>query len=228
MKTFQPAHLYVAAGLFALASTARGADDGATTRSPPVSTRDTPYLEVPEGPGWCAKLASSGISVKPSLGGQVNVSLPPNVIEAESLLAAGKVKVNGGSLAVQPMAGFGPGWGGDAQLFWSGGAVGAVLDASIQVSQRGLYTVEMYLTRAPDYAQLQAQIKGATSGWLPAGVMDGWGPSVKPPAYSKVLGNFPLAQGDNNLSLMITGKNAQSSGYLVGIDCIALRFKHSM
>ena len=54
-------------------------------------------------------------------------------VEGEDLVKAGKIQTNAGKVVVQPMGGFGPGWSGDAQLFWSGGAVGATLDLTIDV-----------------------------------------------------------------------------------------------
>ena len=64
-------------------------------------------------------------------------------VEAEQLVKANKALVNGGKVAVQPMAGFGPGWSGNAQLFWSGGAVGAVLDLLVDVPAAATYAVEL-------------------------------------------------------------------------------------
>jgi hypothetical protein len=151
------------------------------------------------------------------------------VIEAETLLGAGKLQANGGDLGVQPMAGFGPGWGGDAQLFWGGIAPGAVLDVTFSAPMPGYYDVFLHLTHAPDFGKVQTQVKGARSYWENGKVLDGWGPSVKPPGYSIPLGGpggFPLLQGENKLSIKIIGKHESSSGYLVGIDCIALRFVH--
>lgn len=45
----------------------------------------------------------------------------PGVYEGENLVNSGKAHVNGGSVAAQPMSGFGSGWSGNAQLFWGGG-----------------------------------------------------------------------------------------------------------
>ena len=155
------------------------------------------------------------------------------MIEAETLLGKGKVQVNGGNLAVQSMAGFGPGWGGDAQLFWSGGAAGAVLDITYIAPIGGRYDIYLQITRAPDYGKVKTQYSGGPdSGGLSGGYsFDGWGPAVEPPYfyagpptnYGHIVTSIArLKAGENKLAVMIWGKNQQSSGYLVGIDCIVL------
>ncbi|MGZ9138035.1 MAG: hypothetical protein ACXW4K_11350, partial [Candidatus Deferrimicrobiaceae bacterium] len=67
-------------------------------------------------------------------------------LEAEQLVQSNRTSENGGKVAVQPMAGFGSGWSGNAQLFWSGGAVGAVLDLLVDVPTAATYAVELYMT----------------------------------------------------------------------------------
>lgn len=140
----------------------------------------------------------------------------PLDVEGEALVASRRVLVGGGRVAAQPMAGFGAGWSGDAQLFWSGGAVGAVLDL-IDVPAPGTYAVELALTRAPDYGQGRIQVNGQD---VPA-VADGYAPRVLAPTPVP-LGTFRLAPGQREVSLMIVGKNPQATGYLVGIDRVRL------
>ena len=72
-------------------------------------------------------------------------------IEGETFVQASKFMVNAGKVQVQSMSRFGKGWSRDAQLFWSGGATGAVLDLMVDVREAGRYNVELHLTRAPDY-----------------------------------------------------------------------------
>ena len=76
-------------------------------------------------------------------------------MEAEQLTQANNTSENGGKVAVQPMAGFGSGWSGNAQLFWSGVAVGALMDLLVDVPAAATYAVELYMTRAQDYADLK-------------------------------------------------------------------------
>jgi hypothetical protein len=136
-------------------------------------------------------------------------------VEAERLVQANKALVNGGKVSVQPMAGFGSGWSGNAQLFWSGGAVGAVLDLLVDVPAAATYAVELYMTRAPDYADLKIEVDGKPSP-VP---FSGYAPTVMAPNPMQA-GKFSLQPGSRKVSFMISGKYQQSTGYFVGIDQI--------
>jgi len=138
-------------------------------------------------------------------------------IEAEALVRSGAIQVAGGQARVQPMTGFGSGWSGGEQLFWSEGATGAVLDLVIDVPASSKYVVEIYMTRAPDYGKLQFEIEHQQSD-MP---FDGMAPEVMLSGPIP-LGTFPLQAGKRRVSLMITGKYAQSTGYYVGIDKLRL------
>ncbi len=141
----------------------------------------------------------------------------PLDIEAESLVKAKSYLLAGGAVHVQPMGGFGNGWSGGEQLFWTGGTVGAVLDLLIDVPQPGQYTIELHMTRAPDYAQLQIQVDGqsASQGF------DGKAGGVFATGAIQI-GTFALAAGQHKVSFMITGKHPTSTGFLAGIDKLRL------
>ena len=143
--------------------------------------------------------------------------VPANMftIEGEQLVQAGKVSVNGGKVVVQPMAGFGNGWSQNAQLFWSGGAVGAVLDLTVDVPAASAYAVEVYLTRAPDYADLKLEVDGKPSPVT----LSGFAPTVMAPNPMQA-GKFSLQPGARKVSFMISGKYQQATNYFVGIDRI--------
>lgn len=138
-------------------------------------------------------------------------------IEAEALVKSGGIQVSGGQADVQSMAAFGNGWTGGEQLFWHGGSTGAVLDLEIDVPVASKYALEIYMTRAPDYGQVRIEIDGQTS----FANLDGVAPQVQAPGPTQ-LGTFPLQAGMHRVSLMIVGKHAQSTGYLVGIDKLRL------
>src|SRR5262245_23943298 len=80
------------------------------------------------------------------------------VIEAESLV--GSAQTTRGSIGVQDMQGFGPGWGGGAQLFWGGPQIGAQLRLSFSTTVTGRYEVFLQFTKAPDFAAVRAQLDG--------------------------------------------------------------------
>lgn len=136
-------------------------------------------------------------------------------VEAEQLAQSNKASVNGGTVAVQPMAGFGSGWSGNAQLFWTGGAVGAVLDLLVDVPAAATYAVELYMTRAPDYADLKIEVDRKPSQVS----FSGYAPTVMAPIPMQA-GKFSLQPGPRYVSFMIIGKYQQSAGYFVGIDQI--------
>lgn len=138
----------------------------------------------------------------------------PQQFEAEDLLASARAN---GQVSAQPMGGFGDGWSGGAQLLWTGGSPGAVLSLEFSVRQAAMYALELYLTRAPDYAQISVGLDGQISNaWL-----DTFGPQVARPVPHQA-GTFPLSAGVHRLSLRIQDKSPQSSGYLVGLDQIKL------
>jgi len=149
--------------------------------------------------------------------GRAVQQLAPIEVEAEAMLSAGKTQLRGGQIHNQPMNGFGTGWSGDAQLFWSGGSVGATLDLLIEVPRAASYEVQLYLTRAPDYGSLQLEVDGRriTAGF------DGYAPGVMPPVAVS-LGTFNLPPGAHRVSLMIIGKNPASTGFLAGVDRLTL------
>lgn len=138
-------------------------------------------------------------------------------IEGESFVTSGGYQLNGGQARVQQMAGFGSGWGGGAQLFWSGGAPGAVLDLLVNVPAPSMYALEIYMTRAPDFGQVRFEVDGKPSEMT----FDGTAPQVMTSGPIQ-LGKFPLQAGQRRVSLMITGKHAQSTGYYVGVDKLRL------
>lgn len=138
-------------------------------------------------------------------------------IEAEALAKSGAIQVTGGQAQPQPMTGFGTGWSGGEQLFWHGGSAGAVLDLIIDVPVASKYALEIYLTRAPDYGALRFEVDGKASGTS----FDGVAPQVLAPGPTQ-LGTFPLQAGARRVSIMITGKHAQSTGHFAGIDKLRL------
>lgn len=138
-------------------------------------------------------------------------------IEGEALVRAGAFQLAGGQARVQPMASFGGGWSGGEQLFWSGGAVGAVLDLLIEVPAASKYAVEIYMTRAPDYGKVRFEIDGKASEMT----FDGMAPQVLASGPQQ-LGTFALQPGIRRVSLMIVGKYPQATNFYVGIDKLRL------
>lgn len=139
------------------------------------------------------------------------------VVEGENLVKAGEYQVAGGHVAVQSMTGFGKGWSANSQLLWKGGSVGAVLDLIVAIKEPGKYVVELYMTRAPDYANLKLEVDGKASP-VPINL---FAPKVMTTGPLQA-GTFSLQAGQRKFAFMIVSKYPQSKDYFVGLDRIVL------
>jgi hypothetical protein len=134
-------------------------------------------------------------------------------IEGEHFVNSQRFHVAGGRVGMQPMTGFGSGWSGNAQLLWMDGGVGSALDLLVNFPASATYTVDLYMTRAPDYGNLQVKVEGKSA----QAAFMGYSPKVGP-AGAYRLGSFWFAAGQRKVSLVITGRYPDSRGFLVGID----------
>lgn len=160
-------------------------------------------------------------------------------VEAEQLLQEGKASAAGGELKVQPMASFGPDWSGDAQLFWTAPGPGAVLDLKFKVPKNSRWAVDLELTLAPDYGEIQLEVDGKpvidqieTFDIGPDGkakfqmlnrvlTWNGYAASVTK-AAPVLLQGISLDSGEHRLSVMVVGRDERSTNYYVGIDRLVL------
>jgi hypothetical protein len=137
--------------------------------------------------------------------------------QGESLVSSQFAQVRKGRVLVQDMRGFGGGWGGNAQLFFAAEDTGSRLVLQIPAPGSARYAVDLYLTRAPDYGQLRLELehgKGAV-------VFDGYSPRVEPAGKLR-LGEAAADEGALVLDIRVTGRHRKSTGYVAGIDRIAL------
>ena len=106
-------------------------------------------------------------------------------------------------------------WSGNAQLWWHlGTTVGDTLSTFIWVEEAGTYHLGIDVTTAKDYGAFSVKLNGSEIGNV-----DGYSVSV---AHKEVdFGAVTLKAGYNKLLFTITGKNASSTAYLVGIDCVS-------
>lgn len=79
-------------------------------------------------------------------------------IEGEDLVKTATTK--GGNVRSQAMSGFGPGWSGSQQLWWTGGQPGEVLTLKVGGLKAGTYDITLFPTSAKDYAILRVAING--------------------------------------------------------------------
>ena len=111
------------------------------------------------------------------------------------------------------------GWSDGKQFWWRGGKPGATANLDFGVEKAGKYNVKISLTHAPDYGAADIAFNG----------------NVAAPAYDfyaervenrvKDLGTIELKEGENRLSLKITGANEKAAGdrFFIGIDYIEIK-----
>jgi hypothetical protein len=138
----------------------------------------------------------------------------PSPIEAESLPFETRGNL---SAAPQRMAGFGFGWwSGDAQV-WADGRTGGSLVLKFEVKETGPKDVNVYMTFAPEYGKVDISVDGKRVGQT----FDGFAPLVV--ASGPVsLGRLNLSQGAHKIEFKIVGKNEESKGTGLGVDCVSL------
>lgn len=137
------------------------------------------------------------------------------LIEGEDKLK-NAASVSTGSASAQAMTTWGSAWSGGSQLFWTGGTHGATLTLYFSVETEGDYQATAFLTKAGDYGKVSFLLNGKAIG----GEFDGYAPSVTRSTCD--LGTLHLKAGPNQLRIRLVGKNASSSNYYVGFDCIRL------
>lgn len=212
-----------------IATTVGAAGQGTVTAGPPpqdVAGRAAVIERMQRGADTMQRMpAESQRATEPAIGSMARESggATPGAqpmqmeFEGEAFVKSGAFELNGGQARMQEMSGFGSGWSGNAQLFWSDGAPGAVLDLLVDVPADSKYAVEIYMTRAPDFGMLSFEIDG-TASVVP---FDGMAPQVTTSGPIQ-LGIFPLKAGQRRVAMMITGKYPQSTNYYVGIDKLRL------
>jgi hypothetical protein len=134
-------------------------------------------------------------------------------VEAESLV--GSAQATHGKVFSQDMRSFGPGWSGNAQLFWAVAQPGAQLRLSVSMAAAGRYQVFLHFTRAPDYALIRASFDGAAVVSI-----NGYAAGVS--RDRALLGMLDLAPGAHELLLEVAMKDGKSTGLNVGLDRIEL------
>ena len=89
------------------------------------------------------------------------------------------------------------------------------MDLRLPVEKSGFYRIDLYATRAPDFGKFRVSL-----GSKPLGpVIDGYGQQVQPTGPIR-LGTVRLEAGKVTLRFEVLDKNAASTGYAFGIDCL--------
>ena len=144
------------------------------------------------------------------------VPVVAGIIEGESLRAG--AKATEGTIDTQDMAVWDGDWSGLSQLWWLPTKPGARLTLTVPAPTAGTYELIGYFTRANDYGNVRVLVNGTPL----AVTVSGYNPDVVPTGPI-ALGRVPLNAGPNQIVLEIAGKDARSSGYLVGLDGFVLR-----
>jgi hypothetical protein len=145
---------------------------------------------------------------------RIRKSLYANSVLGEDLKI---LEAKDGEAQEQEMAAFGTGWSGDRQFWFTAQKVGAEATLELPIATAGRYELSAYYTTARDYGIVQVLVDGQAVG-TPT---DGYTTDVRPKGKT-VLGPVTLSAGPHRLTFRVTGKNASSVGYLVGVDAIGL------
>lgn len=141
--------------------------------------------------------------------------LHPDTIPATDLKV---LETHEGDAQIQDMAGFGPYWDNNQQLWFTGHQQGAEITLELPIEKTGNYQLSVYYTTARDYAIVQALIDGQPIG----PPTDCYTPNVE--AKDKtILGTIMLTEGVHRLTFRAVGKNPASTNYLIGLDAIGLK-----
>jgi hypothetical protein len=103
-------------------------------------------------------------------------------------------------------------WSKDAQLFGRA-SIGSSLSLKLKVPRNNTYRLAFYPTKAPDYGIVQLSLDGQTV----TSDCDLYGALVLP-GGSISCGQHWLDSGEHRLTIRVTGKNPQSTGYNWGMD----------
>lgn len=122
----------------------------------------------------------------------------------------------------QEMGGFEGRWGEHAQIFWRAAAprhdptaVYASLELPVGVAETGRYDVTLHYTAAPDYGSYNVLIGGELRARI-----NGYAPTVT--RRSQKIENVLLRAGDNQLIVVVHGRDPASTNHFVGLDNLTL------
>jgi len=117
-----------------------------------------------------------------------------------------------------------PNQSGDAMLQFDPGDSGEV-SLAVPAERDGMYDLKVYYLRAPDYGIIRLAVNGRPVG----GAIDLYRAFVEMfprpvwPPREYVYPGVPLHAGTNILTFSVDGKNPESEGHKIGIDCLVLK-----
>lgn len=139
---------------------------------------------------------------------------PVRMYEAEKL----NFKLEGLKSMVMDMSDQGPEWGGNKQML-----IEAHDKSSFGLNINGLvesvYDMNLYYSKGPDYCNADIYVNN-----IKAGTISGYSPHILPNGKVTIFGLNTLT-GSVDFRFVVTGKDALSKGYLIGIDGISMEPK---
>ena len=139
---------------------------------------------------------------------------PARMFEAENL----KFKLGGLKSKVMDMSDFGPEWGGNKQI-----VIEANEKSTFGLDLNGLreaeYNMNLYYSLGPDFGNADIFVNK-----VKAGTISGYSPYTLPSGKVTLKGLHP-GSGAVEIQFVVTGKDATSKGYNIGLDGISMEPK---
>jgi WD40 repeat protein len=108
-------------------------------------------------------------------------------------------------------------WSNEQQLFGAA-AKGDHVTLGVDVPITAHYRLDIFFTKAPDYSIVEIALDGKAIGER----FDGFNKAVVPSGKVS-FGSVNLTEGAHELRFTAVDKNADSSNYFLGIDCLELK-----
>ena len=140
--------------------------------------------------------------------------LYPGAVEAE---AAPVLRAHGGGVGIQENPGMAA-LSGHAHLFFTNHDPEGFVELEFRVFRDGVYDASAWFSHSWDYAVVQVLINGVEVGEP----VDLYAPSWVHGGEAK-LGSVELTEGKHTIRFQSVGRNEQSKGYYMGIDCFRLQ-----
>lgn len=106
---------------------------------------------------------------------------------------------------------------GSTVIFYRSVQAGDYMTVTVDVPETGTYSLKSHLLKSPLYGTVQVYVDGQPVG----GVYDGYAPEVTASAPFD-HGTFQLTAGTHTIRYEVTGKNALSGNYFIGLDAVQL------
>lgn len=162
---------------------------------------------------WYQREPHKPFSALPPAGMRIplRVAVPNKAIDAESFAPQSSTMTS----VVEEMTAFGADWSGNKQLKFTARGVGEKATLALPADEEA-YDVALYYTVGPDYGDVDIVYDGKKIGSI-----SGFNKETMP-GGKIVLKNLKSINRTLPLQFVVSGKNASSSGYSIGLDAFVL------